>query len=157
MTTPKNKAKEMSYRVVWERIKAANNDGFHIEAIALSESIIADRLLSFVLGVDSSSKLTTRSPFKSLIDAWRKLAASKCLCLEDKTFEDLGAAVAEWSAKRNNAIHGLVKSVPGTPTVDVDSFISDAKKAAAEGALLARKVSTWHKKQLSESPRAQLK
>ena len=49
------------------------------------------------------------------------------------------------------AYHGLVKSLPGTPTEDVTSFLVQAEQTANEGAELARLVSKWHRSQMPKS------
>jgi len=143
-----NQAKYLSYREAWQRINAAIEAEFYFEAVTISESILSDRLLSYVIGIDPNSRIKTSTNFAELIRAWRKLAGS---LPAEPSYQDLGEAVDEWRKDRNAIVHGLVKSDPGTPTENVGSFLQRAKKTAEDGKRLARMVSDWHKKKLSES------
>ncbi|TAJ79068.1 MAG: hypothetical protein EPO42_06820 [Gallionellaceae bacterium] len=140
-----NTAKYLSYAEAWRRIKDATSQGFYFEVVTLCESIISDRLLSYVRGADSTNKATVLTPFSTLIAQWRKLASGK---LPVHGNSDLGAAVDAWRLERNAIIHGLTKSEPGTPTAQVQPFIARAEQAAKTGAALARAVSSWHRRQL---------
>jgi hypothetical protein len=143
----KNTSKGMSYAEAWRRIKAANNAGFHFEAVTICESIISDRLLSFVAGTGSPSSLTERMPFSRLISEWRKRAGP----LPQVNGIDLGQAVDQWRGQRNVIVHGLAKSPPGTPTEDLEAFLLRAREAAMQGAALARVVSRWHQVELKRA------
>ena len=63
-------------------------------------------------------------------------------------YGDLGAAVDEWRKERNAIVHGIVKSNPGEPTQNIQSFLARAERAANEGKSLARAVSDWHQGEL---------
>ena len=143
MTT--NTAKYLSYAEAWRRIKDANSQGFYFEVVTLCESIISDRLLSYVRGADATNKATIQTPFSNLIAQWRKIASGN---LPAQGNSDLGAAVDAWRVERNTIIHGLTKSEPGTPTSQVQPFIARAEQAAKTGAVLARAVSSWQRRQL---------
>jgi len=140
-----NTAKYLSYAEAWRRIKAATAQGFHFEVVTLCESIISDRLLSYVRGFNPSSKANVRTQFASLISEWRKLAVRD---LPPYGASDLGAAVNTWREERNAVVHSLTKSEPGTPTSQLQSFITRAEQAAKAGEGLARAVSNWHKRRL---------
>lgn len=140
-----NKKKYLSYREAWERIEAALAGGQYFEAVTICESIISDRLLSYVLGVDPDSRLTPKSPFGETIKKWRQLVDA-----EDR---ELVAEVDRWREDRNRVVHGLVKTAPGRPTEDVADFIERARLAAETGKRLAREVSNWHRKQLRKAQR----
>lgn len=142
-----NPAKGMSYAEAWRRIKAAREGGHHFEAVTICESILSDRLLSYVAGVKPATKLHTHSPFSKLIAEWRALAGQQ---LVDGA-ADLGKEVDAWRVARNVIVHGLVKAAPGAATEPVDSFLERAAEAAREGERLARKVSDWHRKQLAQA------
>ena len=148
----KNTAKYLSYKEAWRRIKDANTQGFYFEVVTLCESIISDRLLSYVRGVDATNKSTVLTPFATLIAQWRKLASGK---LPAHGNLDLGAAVDAWRVERNTIIHGLTKAEPGTQTAQVQPFLARAEQAAKTGTKLARDVSTWHKSQLLAHQTAQ--
>ena len=138
-----DKSKYLSYKAAWERINIAMEAGFHLEAITIEESIISDRLLSYVRGVDPSSKIHERSGMGELITRWRKLADASLIKPDGS---DLGKATDEWRIKRNTAVHGLVKSPPGTPTIQPNDFFELARQTAEEGKVLAREIQNWHKK-----------
>lgn len=140
-----NTAKYLSYAEAWRRIKDATSQGFYFEAVTLCESIISDRLLSYVRGADPTNKATIHTNFSTLIAQWRKPASGN---LPAHGNSDLGAAVEIWRSERNEIIHGLTKSEPGSQTVQVQPFIARAEQAAKTGADLARSVSAWHKEQL---------
>ena len=141
----KDTSKYLSYAEAWRRIKRATDSGFHFETVTLCESIISDRLLSYVLGVNRTSAVNTHTPFARLISEWRRLAKS----LPDHGGNDLGAVVDEWRKARNAIVHGLAKSYPGTPTGDLKPFLERAQQAAEQGTRLARTVSNWHRQQLT--------
>jgi len=140
----KNLAKYLSYREAWRRIKAATEGGFYFEVVTLCESIISDRLLSYILGTNAKSKASLKTSFADLIKEWRLLAKG---ALQQQDGSDLGATVDEWRIERNAIVHSLTKSAPGTPTPPVLTFIERAKKAAGDGDLLAAAVQKWHKRQ----------
>jgi len=140
-----NTAKYLSYRAAWKRINAAIESGFYFEAVTISESIICDRLLSFVLGVDPNCGVGATTSFAELIKKWRKLAHP---LPADSQYGDLGAAVDAWRKDRNAIVHGLVKSNPGQPTESVSAFLIRAEDTAKRGKTLARRVSDWHKSAL---------
>ena len=137
-----NKSKYLSYTEAWRRVKVANEGGFYFEVVTLCESVISDRLLSYIRGVNTNSKAGIKTSFTVLIDEWRRLAAGT---LPKHGPSDLGAAVEAWRDERNTVIHGLTKSMPGTGTEPVEPFIERAKSAARQGEALAKAVSKWHK------------
>ena len=149
MTSPSrerspNLPKYLSYTEAWRRIKSAHCTGFYFEVVTICESIISDRLLSFV-SAKSSSNIDTRVSFADLTKRWRKLAAGP---LPRHGDADLGTAIDLWREERNTIVHGLVKSSPGTPTAPVEEFVQRAKKAADDGVALAKAVQRWHRQQL---------
>jgi hypothetical protein len=145
----KNTEKGLSYTKAWKRINSALEVGFFLEAITIEESIIADRLLSYVIGVTPSSKLHTGSGLGELISQWRKHAGDS-LIKPDGTH--LGQATDDWRLKRNTAVHGLVKSAPGgSPQMQPDDFFESARQTAEEGKTLAREIQNWHRKTLQKA------
>src|ERR1039458_9885579 len=70
----RNANKYFSYSEAWVRIKKARGFGFYLEAITLEESIIADRLVSFLVcvgGIQAESRVEKYS-FGQLIQLWTK-------------------------------------------------------------------------------------
>ncbi len=144
-----NISKYQSYKAAWARIRDAINDSYYLEAITICESIISDRLLSFVNG-ESSKKLTTRSSFYDLTRAAEKL-------LQENTGEsspqiDVGE-IDDWRVLRNKTVHAFVKTLPGESTLEVREFQSMCETVAKQGSRLARSVCTWHRKMLIEKER----
>ena len=135
-----------SYAEAWRRINASIDLGFYFEAIAICESIMADRILSYILGVKPQCKMNANTQFSKLIVEWRNTAGSKLIANN----KNLGDAVNVWRIERNSAIHGLAKSMPGTPTEQTHSFLEKARKCAIQGKQLARDVSNWHRKQIND-------
>lgn len=145
---PKNMPKYLSYKAAWERIATSIESEYYLEAVALCESIISDRLISFVQGV-SGCEVRLNTGFRELVKAWKKNAGT----VEWRAYKDLQSAVTAWSNKRNEVVHGFVKSAPGRPTQSPESFLDMAREAAEEGRELAKVVCAWHKKQLAAHKR----
>jgi hypothetical protein len=145
----KNVPKYLSYNKGWARINSALEAGFYLEAITIQESIISDRLLSYVLGVAPNSKINTKTSLGKLIVQWRKYAG---VSLERLDGTDLGRDTDAWRIKRNTVVHGLVKSAPGgTPELQSDDFFILARQSAEEGKALAREIQNWHRKMLRKA------
>lgn len=148
-----NSLKYHSYREAWARISQAQENGYYMEAISIVESIISDRLLSYLIGVGvisiESKEKAERTFFGQLIDQWRKH-------LKERNEDSAGAALTlvteidKWRSSRNQAVHGIVKSFPGDPTIDITEFLTLAKNAASEGERLARAICVWHKRVKNE-------
>lgn len=143
-----NKSKYLSYKKAWEQISSALQQGFYLEAVTIEESIISDRLLSYILGVAPKTKIGLKSGLGELISHWRKLSGTSLI---ESNGSDLGEITNAWRDKRNIAVHGLVKSLPGASPTSPEDFLELARLAAEEGQALARKVQNWHKKALRDS------
>jgi hypothetical protein len=142
-----NAAKFDSFREAWARIKDAQVDGYYLEAIAIEESIIVDRIISYLRRPGSPSgvrrnKYGNYPSFRELID---KLARDVGGTLAYGKYTDVCLSLHDWRRSRNRALHAFVSSDPGTPTKPVEDFLRDAKKFAKEGAELARAISKWHR------------
>jgi hypothetical protein len=139
-----------SYREAWSRIKQAQENDFFLEAITIQESIISDRLISFlsrpgICNSFSEEKGNTKFiSFYKLIKHWRSEFPKG---IQSGSYQDLIGAVDEWRDSRNAAIHAIVKSTPGEAVQPIDSFLQEAKKVAEEGGKLAREVCIWHKRE----------
>jgi len=137
----KNAAKGASFTYAFRRINESLKSGYYLEAVTLSESIISDRLLSFVKHHQKDENVKT--PFHKLIKSAKKLNKT-AVVTKDGT--DLFDALDEWRDKRNKCIHAVAKSEPGEPTRPVDVFLEMAEQCAIEGKVLARLICDWHKK-----------
>ena len=128
-----NKAKYESYREAFSRIKAANESGFFLEAIAIQEALITDRLKSHLGHLE---KLPDKYGFAKLIKEWSNLNESHA---NVKITISLPLFVNQWRLMRNIAIHEFISKQ------DIDLFLESGEAAAKTGALIARAVCDWHK------------
>ena len=126
--------------------------GFFLEAVAIQESMMFDRIRSFLEHV-VQEEIPDETPFGRVVRRWeaelntdRKREQS----IWD-TEGDLSKRVLDWIAARNVVVHKMARSRPGTPTMPIDQFMALAKSAAEAGALLCREVSDWHRKQKTRS------
>lgn len=140
--TEGNVEKYLSYSEAWARIDEAREQGFYLEAVTIEESIICDRLISYLVGVgaiDRKSDLHKYPSFYRLIQKWRQNGS-----VNQNDYPGLIDEVDDWRDRRNYLIHSMVKSHPGTPTDQIEDFLGDAKEAADKGKELARDVCSWH-------------
>ncbi|PHR87284.1 MAG: hypothetical protein COA76_12015 [Moritella sp.] len=121
--------KEDRYVAVQERISKAIEQGFYLEAIALEESSISDRL-SLVLYI-RGQKAGTKS-FAKLIEH-----CSEHLSRQLKTDID------SWRKSRNYAIHNLVRSSPLEEQIKLEKLDSLTSQTAQEGVKLMNQVNDW--------------
>jgi len=131
------------YVEAWKRIKLSIDQGFHFEAIAIEESIMSNRLKSFLYVTDTKTQRDVNGgtfiSFGTLIKRLGKQAES---------FPDV-ASLDDWRKRRNRALHALAQSLPGKrPEMDVKAFLEEAKATAVDGARLARQISNWHRQSL---------
>jgi hypothetical protein len=141
----RNANKYFSYSEAWVRIKKAHGSGFYLEAVTLQESIIADRLISYLVhtGEISADSSAGKYSFGQLIQRWTKLVPEP---IPTEYFGDLRSAIDEWRNRRNKVVHGMVKSSPGDTHGDVLDFLKEADLVALQGQALARAISDWVKK-----------
>jgi hypothetical protein len=139
--------KQKRYVEAYSRISTSISSGHYFEAITIEESIISDRLASFLEATDSlKSDDIHRQGFASLVTLW-KLATKNPGSIWENC-DSLIAQVDSWRKERNKYVHGLVKfpnQKANVPTTE--DFINGAKKTANDGAKLAKEVSEWRKRQ----------
>lgn len=136
-----NAAKYYSYREAWTRIPLAIEAGFPFEAIAILESIMFDRITSYLTKEGPKSKKGKNyESFANLIGRWCKHHSEP---VEHKGYTDLRVEVDRWRVARNNAVHGIVKSPEDATTDRIDTFVSTAVTTANEGVLLAKALANW--------------
>jgi hypothetical protein len=131
------------YKSAFDWISKSIDNGYNLEAISVAESLISDRLesyLSFLKGEDFSFK-----NLGSLIDAFR----SK----ESKADEVLRSLVIErldpWRKRRNIAAHEMVKIEDGKNTSWEDR-VKINHEVAREGLDLVRKIDNQVRKARSK-------
>lgn len=138
----KNIEKGRSFAWAFKRMKDAHEAGYYIEAAAVAESVISDRIHSVLLA--KGEKLPVMKDgfpkFATLVKAVGKHLRGT----EGFTVEELEC----FRENRNAAIHQVAKSKPGDPTVPIEHFLEKAKAAASDGKRLAREVVEWYRKGL---------
>lgn len=141
--------KKERYTEAFARIDSSINSEHYFEAIAIEESIISDRIASFLesmhlLKVDDLHRYS----FASLITLWKFAVLSPGAIWEP--CEGLIKEVDEWRKQRNKYVHGLVKfphqraNIPTTK-----EFLQGASDAAFKGKELSRSVSDWRSRQIA--------
>lgn len=136
-----NHAKFLSYKLAHERMKAAVEAGFPLEAVAIAESLITDRLLSFInfngAGFD---------PEKSTLGGVAQKAAKICIeSSHDPVGEALASKAEMWAKDRNTVLHAIAKSGHGVgPKIAADAFVEHAHGVAVRGMDLVKQVKSWH-------------
>ena len=157
----KNKLKYESYKAANKLLNQArvyNDLPMCIAAITFCESIIADRLQSF-LTYEVPTVFLKRGKENKFVSTGEM--TQKCLKLFPRyqiernsknigkiKSVDLFEDIKIWLSSRNDICHGFVKSKPGTPTKEIIAFHKAAIQAAEEGFKLTKLVSKWHKQQL---------
>jgi hypothetical protein len=148
-TTNGNTAKYLSYREAWARINQAHAQGYFLEVVTIAESIIGDRLVSYLARTGAELTAVPKGPpsFGSLIQRWKKLHPEPIV---DGDIGDLQAAVDRWRARRNLVIHGIVRA-QGGQHIGIDEFRELAEITAIEGKVVARAVCRWHERATREA------
>ena len=137
----KNYTKYESYKYAFDQVDLAIEKGFYLEAITIEESILADRLISFLQlnGKRVNSNFTLGKCFDPLkhIDCDFSINGSN----------DFRVDLDHWWKKRNECLHAIVKSNRGDPTIEVEEFLEIARTTAIQGRKLSRQVADWAKSQ----------
>ncbi len=152
-----NVLKYEAYAEARERIKRAIAAGFYLEAITLAESIMSDRLVSYlarangpIAGIDREKRL--RLTFGRLIAYWRQDSPGGALLPTDRQWgdelikkgTDLIQLTNDWRVDRNRTLHEIVKSDPGEPSIEVTVFLRTAQVTAVRGRYLVQEILNWH-------------
>ena len=100
------KTRQTLYKKVFACIKEASENGFYLEAIALEESVLCDRLES-IAGRDSSDSSIKKEKYMTV----GKFLTTKNLQKELKEHipESLFDKIKVWWENRNKVIHGMAK------------------------------------------------
>jgi hypothetical protein len=105
-----NTSKHLSYKVAWERMDEAIQHGFFLEAVAIQESMIFDRLRSFV-AFHEGAEIDNRVPLKKVVRRWHD--ALHKVAKDDPSYKCDFSLVHEtllWVDDRNAVIHTIVRS-----------------------------------------------
>jgi hypothetical protein len=130
----------------------AISDGYYLEAVAIQESMMFDRIRSFLEYV-VQEEVRDETPFGRVVRRWEAElnTDSKQQLPRWESDNDLPKRILDWIDARNVVVHKMVRSRPGTPTMPIDQFLALAKSAAESGAIFCREVSDWHRKQKTRS------
>ena len=139
-------AKYLSYAEAWARIRLATKQGFFLEAVTVEESIISDRLSSYMVkncGFDQGDRSLRN--LQNLVGVWAKTVRTEAKIGAHllQQLEELQQRIEAWRIDRNDVVHGLVKSRASRGDDHIEGFLSRAHHAAKEGQFLARAVSNW--------------
>lgn len=121
-----------TYKDLIDRMRVCITQGYYLEAIALQESIIADRLesrLKFLTGTDKYS-------FKHLEILIKAIKAFE----SDTRLRDLVVNdVDTWRDKRNKSLHQMAK-IEQTNPLTWGEKLTFVRQVAEEGSMLFREV-----------------
>ena len=128
------KERHQLFKSVLSRINTALEHRFFLEAIALIESLIADRLESRL------GELTNNPvPIDTLRNLLQKLGSAPER--DNKLCEIMNTQINDWCGQRNKALHQAAK-------IEVDKkkewadFLNEAEKTAKNGLKIFRKYDT---------------
>ena len=149
----KNTSKRDSYALAFGMISTALHHNFPLQAIAVEESIISDRLWSALNA--SKPNGGKKETLGRALDDWKRLSENGVPSPLGKEAESMRYSLVRWWDSRNRVIHGIVKSFRGeSPNICADNFERIAMKWASIGAELARQVCNWSSKQIRKNGKA---
>ena len=93
----------LRYKLAFERLDDALEEGWLLEAISLEESIISDRLLSALLSL--TGKASARKSFNELINHAKEAFVANGGDPEANLFDQLH----QWRQARNECVHAFCK------------------------------------------------
>jgi len=132
-----------SYSEATKRIDRGIENDYPFESITLCESIIADRIYSHLYWHKKADDIKNTAYFGILL---KKLKNKSCHPEDWSMDGDLLLRIEQWIHNRNKLLHGIVTSIPKTPTDNIDTFIEEARATAIEGKSLVREVINWNRK-----------
>jgi hypothetical protein len=101
--TKKQTGRYLRYKLAFERLDDALEEGWLLEAISLEESIISDRILSALLSL--TGKSSARMSFNDLINQTKEAFVANGGDPEAKLFNQLH----QWRQDRNECVHAFCK------------------------------------------------
>ena len=104
MSSRKQVGRYLSYKIAFERLEESLTEGWLLEALAIEESIISDRLMSILSARGVNTK--PRESLKRLIEKVKKVLVNTGNLSNDDLFKELD----EWREQRNECIHSLCQA-----------------------------------------------
>ena len=141
-----NKQKSQRYAFAHERMKLALEQGFHLEAITICESMISDRLLSSLdrhRGVTRNARWGLHRLINAHLD---ETVLDRSSTANGEKLIDVFSALRAWKDERNELLHGIAKCLPGDEVHSNSVLMERAKRAAQDGLRLFRHLDNWHGK-----------
>lgn len=135
--------------------KQEKNLPYSIASIAIAESIIADRTLSYISFKEKEWYERNNNKYintASLIDKCNKYFKKYAVRINRKDSsiyetKDLFQDLKNWLNKRNTVLHSFAKSKPGTKTMTVEEFSELAIETSEEGLELVSLTKKWFAQQ----------
>lgn len=158
-----NIPKYFSYKLAHDQIKRAIgvNPPFPIEAIAIEESILSDRLYSALVArlPDKAKEAKRQGRGKALFGTILAMIANPKTFAPVPEFFDLNAALArkggikslfDWKQRRNSFVHGLARSPEPCqpPEIGSDAYFVEGLAIARKGVELVKTVKSWSTKSI---------
>lgn len=134
----KNNDRNKLYREATKRIKKAKQDGYYLEAITLIESLIADRLESYI-EKEANQPEGFRTLERNIKVARQHI--NKSPIPEAQEILPYLEKIKSWSRSRNEMLHQAVKIEEGEDK-SWDSTMEKASETVEKGETLFREVSS---------------
>ena len=142
-----NVLRQLLYTRGFEHIKEAHKQGFYCEVVTICDSMITDRIDSYVQHLLKGEDKTFVA--SSLFNALKNLGSvTKERQERDEDFEVINKLVETWVPKRNNAVHNYVTVRYQSLEHNVEYRQQQLKEASEEGLDLVRRVDAYVKKRM---------
>ncbi|MFF2392279.1 hypothetical protein [Nocardia sp. NPDC058114] len=126
------------YAEAFDRVERCASQGYHLEAIAILDSLIGDRLasrLSHLQGTDTV-QVTAIGPLCTKLIGNEKASGIE----HDTEFRDVTAEIRNWASCRNDAMHGIARIFrPEDPAVSFDAAIEVHGQTVRDGIAVLRR------------------
>ena len=103
METPKQTGRYLRYKLAFDRMDEALQEGWLLEAISLQESIITDRLISIL--EKKGEAVSRKQSLGRLIGLAKKVITGSGITVEGDFFHELD----QWRDARNECVHAFCK------------------------------------------------
>ena len=149
--TKKNHAKYELYALAFRMIDDALQHGCPLQAIAVEESILTDRLSSTLNA--GRVKASPKTSLGKALGEWKPKSAKSSpnanAALFDGEMEKMYPSLRQWWDDRCALLHAIVKSSQGeAPALSPDAFVALANKTAKTGLALSRRVDNWTRRRI---------
>lgn len=147
----KNYAKMDSYALAFRLIDVSILHNFPLEAVAIEESILSDRLWSSLHAANVPS--LKHETLGAALAVWNEHQDDSILAaVLGEDLMKLKKDLTNWWDTRNKVIHGIVKAPQGQGSaITAANFEKSAMKTARDGKSLANKVKRFTQKQIRKA------